>query len=577
MKSLLVGINAKFIHTNLAIRYIAKYGEQRNVPIEIAEYTINQSIDYILDGVLSEGADIIGFSCYLWNIEMIKKLVRMIKQVSPSTLIFLGGPEVSYNTEDWMAESPGIDYIIAGEGEIATIDLLKKLSNQDSINACYNLTYRNTEGNITKNVQGPAMDLADVPFVYEKGLPGLNHKILYYETSRGCPYACQYCLSSIEKGVRFRPLNMVYKELQFFLDEKVTQIKFVDRTFNANKRHTLAIWHYLHENDNGVTNFHFEITADLLDDETINFLRHVRVGLFQFEVGVQSTNEATIVDIDRKTDFDKLKDRVLRVMEGQNIHMHLDLIAGLPKEDYKSFAKSFNDVMAMKPEQLQLGFLKVLKGSQIHVLQKQYGIVYRDFAPYEVLSTKEMSYADLRRLKDIEHLLELYYNSMQFQSSVAYLMALCAHDFAFFEGFTTYWRQNALFDLPHNKLALYDYLYGYGTELTAVDGSYLKDLIKFDLCRLERPKKWPKLINRNEKTSDEERNFYKSEINQETLFSSYKGYNSKQISRMALLEAFDYNPISGENEKTWLFFDYKARDHMTNYATWTLIRKDQLT
>lgn len=571
MKSLLIGINAKYIHTNLAIRYINKYGLSHDVTTEICSYTINQPLDLILEALLVQGPDVVAFSCYLWNIEMIKKLAVMIKQVHPEVIIIFGGPEVSYDSEELMSNFEAVDYVVAGEGEVAVTSLLKSLEEGSSVSGIQGVVYRE-DGKVIVNQAGHAMDMAEIPFPYEEGLEGLDNHILYYETSRGCPYSCQYCLSSIEKGVRFRPLDMVKKELQFFLDHKVTQVKFVDRTFNAKISHTLAIWRYLHEHDNGVTNFHFEITADLLDEATIEFLAEVRPGLFQFEVGVQSTNEETIIAVERATNFDVLKKRVMKAMKPGNIHMHLDLIAGLPKEDYKTFAKSFDEVMAIKPEQLQLGFLKVLKGSKIHLLQKSYGIVYRAFAPYEVLQTKELSYEALRRLKAIEELLEAYYNSHKFATAIDYLMACHSSAFKCFECMADYWTINGYFLLPHNKIKMYDLIYEFGCKVEGVDASKLKALLKHDLCLQEKPKKWPEFIQPDEAHKTDVREFYQEEARMATLFENYKGYTSKQISRMAHLECFEFDVVGdGEKKNQWIFYDYKARNVMTGLAKATVV------
>lgn len=571
MKALFVGINAKFIHSNLAIRTIEKYAENLGVVIDTTEYTINQSVDFILDGIWNQCPDLIGFSCYLWNIEIVKKLVVMLKQVRPDCVIVLGGPEVSYDTKILLESLEDVDYIIAGEGEVSGTNLVKHIRDDLPLEALTGLTYRK-DGFVTVSAPTPPLDLSLLPFVYEEGLTGLEHRILYYETSRGCPYTCQYCLSAIEKGVRFRPIEMVQKELQFFLDQQVTQIKLVDRTFNAKLSHTLAIWHYLHEHDNGVTNFHFEITADLMHDATLEFLSSVRPGLFQFEVGVQSTNAPTILAVERKVEFQKLKTRVLKVMEGNNIHMHLDLIAGLPKEDYPTFAQSFNDVMAIRPEQLQLGFLKVLKGSKIYYLQKAYGIVYRQFAPYEVLSTHEMSYEDLRRLKAIEVLLETYYNSKQFSTSIQYMMACHDSDFHCFEAMSDYWKEKGYNLLPHNKIRLYELMYDYGITCETVDRELLAQYLKHDLCTREKPKKWPNFVKLEEVYKTSIRNFYQDESNRITLLASYKDYTSKQCSRMAHLERYTYDVLgTGQAIVIWLLYDYKKSDVMTGHACVTAV------
>lgn len=556
MKTLLVGINAKFIHSNPAIRYIQKYAEGQDVTLHIAEYTINQPIDLVFDEILRQEADLIGFSCYLWNIEMVKKITAMLKQVRPKSRILLGGPEVSYDTAQCLKAMPSADYIIAGEGEISTTNFVRNLEKGDDIATTTGLTYRQGD-KIIVNPPTPPMSMAEVPFIYEEGLEGLDHRILYYETSRGCPYKCQYCLSSIESGVRFRPIDMVKEELKFFLDRRLTQVKLVDRTFNASLKHTLAIWRFLHENDNGVTNFHFEITADLLDEATIQFLKGVRPGLFQFEVGVQSTHPPTIEAVERKVDFHRLKERVLRVMAGGNIHMHLDLIAGLPREDYATFGKSFDDVMAIRPEQLQLGFLKVLKGSRIHQLRESYGILYRQYAPYEVLSTGEMSYEDLRALKDIEELLETYYNSNQYTTAIRYLMACHDRDFQCFEAMAAYWRNHDLFMAPHNKIRAYELLFEFGCGCDGVDKAVLAEHLKHDLCMREKPKKWPNFLKRDEKISQDVKNFYQNDRVKALYLKAYAGMTPKQMSRMTHLEAYDGR---------WVLYDYRHKNPMTSLA-----------
>jgi len=575
MKHLLIGINAKFIHSNLAIRYIQVYGEKKGLAIEYCEYTINQSLDYILDEIMKQEPNVVGFSCYLWNIEMVIKLVQMIHLIRPETKIILGGPEVSYNPVIWMTTYPEIDYIISGEGEIPTLDLLSCLekNDEDALIQIGSLSYRD-EGFIKQNHQAPPMTMAEVPFAYKKDLLGLEHRIIYYETSRGCPFNCEYCLSSIEKGVRFRPLHMVFEELQFFLDQGVRQVKFVDRTFNAKKSHSMAIWTYLRDHDNGITNFHFEITADLLEEAELLFLKTVRTGLFQFEIGVQSTNHETIVDINRQTDFEVLKERVLTLKEKGNIHLHLDLIAGLPKETYLAFGRSFNDVMAIRPEQLQLGFLKVLKGSKIEKKQASYGIISRKHPPYEVLETKDMSYEDLRNLKDIEVLLEYYYNSGQFSNSIAYLMDLYDHPFALFEALREYWEVEGLHHIKHHKIKFYDLLYAFGQQVENVSEDFLAQWLMHDLCLQEKPKKWPEFANVKEGLPTEIKNFYQRDNHLDSLFKAYEGYNTKQIIRMTHVGRYDFNPLLGTNDKGiyYIFYDYKSRDKMTGQALATIIR-----
>lgn len=571
MKKLLVGINSKFIHSNLAIRYIQKYGEKQGMEIHTAEYSINQSADYILDEIVVQSPDVVAFSCYLWNIDYVTRIIRILKQILPELIIVLGGPEVSYDSHQWIDDAAEVDYVVSGEGEQAVVALFEALEDQEhtTLESLKGITYRK-DGKSVKNPQGQPMSMADVPFPYEHDLYGLEHRILYYETSRGCPYSCEYCLSSIEKGVRFRPLEMVYEELQFFLDRNVAQVKFVDRTFNAKKSHAMGIWQYLKTHDNGITNFHFELTADLIDDEMIEFLKTLRVGLVQFEVGVQSTNEATIVDIKRKVDFDKLKDRVKRIKEGKNIHLHLDLIAGLPKEDYKAFGRSFDDVMAIRPEQLQLGFLKVLKGSMIHRKRDEYGIIYRAFAPYEVLSTKELTYGDLRTLKQIEELMEFYYNSEQFIQSIEYVMRSFESPFSFYETFSGYWEDKGYFHQKHSRQKLFEIMDEFGEAEDKIDRRFLQSLLIHDYCSRERVKKWPAFVKAEKEMPEPVKKLYRDESIQSKLFGDYEGMSVRQIQRMTHIQAYDYDilrwtgtrEVAAVSEATYVFYDYATKDPM---------------
>lgn len=582
MKKLLVGINSKFIHSNLAIRYIQKYGEGVGMTIHIAEYTINQSCDYILEEIVNQEPDVIGFSCYLWNIDYIVRLSKVLKKVLPKVQIIYGGPEVSYDSSHWIETLPQVTYVVRGEGEKSMIALLSYIEDKkprsdeaqkELLQNLEGITYRLGDKAVS-NPQGLPMSMAEVPFVYDSDMEGLDHRIIYYETSRGCPYSCEYCLSSIEKGVRFRPLDMVYKELQFFLDQKIMQVKFVDRTFNADKDHAMGIWQYLKDHDNGYTNFHFEMTADLIDDEMIALMKSLRVGLVQFEVGVQSTNEATIIDMHRKTNFDLLKSHVIKIKNAHNIHLHLDLIAGLPKEDYTAFGKSFNDVMAMRPEQLQLGFLKVLKGSMIYIKREAYGIVYRDYAPYEVLCTKEMTYKDLSRLKRIEALLEFYYNSGQFNQSVEYMMQSHETPFRFYEALAEFWQEKGYFHLKHTRVKMYDLLYEYGNQVPSIDQEFFKSLILHDLCSKEKPKKWPDFAIRPEGTGNDVKNFYKDEDHMTQYFMNYEGYNHRQIQRMTHIESYEYDIMlwiekrvhSKLPQPIHIFYDYLGKDSMTGIS-----------
>ena len=449
MYNLLAAVNAKYIHSNPGIYSLKAYAERTrgdlfpegaglpSVHVEIGEYTINNQMEQILEDIYRRKPDMVGFSCYIWNIVPCLELVRDLHKVLPDTDIWLGGPEVSFDAPELLLREPEVLGIMKGEGEetfAALLNCYEKLGMSvrksvgmsgcrdqekkeeefwESLSSLPAAAYRGKDGTIQDHPVRPVMDMSRIPFLYSR-LEGFENRIIYYESSRGCPFSCSYCLSSVDKSVRFRDLELVKRELDYFLENRVPQVKFVDRTFNCRKSHALEIWRHIKEHDNGVTNFHFEIAADLLDEEELELIGIMRPGLIQLEIGVQSTNPRTIREIHRVMDLERLKKVVARINAGHNVHQHLDLIAGLPWEDYSSFHRSFNEVYAMEPEQLQLGFLKVLKGSFMYEQAENYGLVYRDKPPYEVLSTKWLSYDDVLKLKGIENMVEVYYNSGQF-------------------------------------------------------------------------------------------------------------------------------------------------------------------
>lgn len=569
MKTLLVGINAKYIHSNLAIRYLQKYVEKNGYIVDIAEFTINQNLDYILWEIFKYKPDILGFSSYLWNIDYIIKLAKAFKKISKETFILVGGPEVSYDAEDLISNEKSIDAIIYGEGEETFNELLVNLKNNKPLDTINGLVYRD-KGNIIKNCPREPLLMNDLPFVYYDCLEELENRIIYYETIRGCPFNCQYCLSSIEKGVRFRSIEIVKEELKFFLDNKVMQVKFVDRTFNCNKNHAMAIWEYLYFNDNGISNFHFEISADLLDEEMIEFLNTVRPGLFQFEIGVQSTHEDTIKSIKRKTNFDLIAENVKKLKIGNNINLHLDLIAGLPYEGYNSFGMSFDDVYRLKPEQLQLGFLKVLKGSGMHKNQKEYGIEYRDDAPYEVLCTNDISYKEIGRLKMIEDMVERYYNSGQFMYTILYLESFFKSPFKLYEELSIFWEENFYYKINHSKIGITTILKDFALNIKEINKDFLIDIIKFDYCLGEKVKKFPDWFLHNDNYKNEIADFYKNEENILKYLPQIREYSSKQISRMVHIEVFKYDMTKFFSSKgeiidknsTAILFNYFDRDRL---------------
>lgn len=564
MDMLLVGINAKFVHSNLAIRYMKTYCEKLGYDIEIEEYTINQRVDVILSEIMKKKPRAIGFSCYLWNIEFVAKLCSSIKKIDENCWIFLGGPEVSYCSEKWI-ETLRVDAIIKGEGEKTVLELLKYLKGEPiRLEQIEGLVYRQDDKIIANKKREP-MDLSEIPFPYnEKSIQELASRIIYYESSRGCPFGCRYCLSSIEKGVRFRDIELVKTELDFFLKLKVKQVKFVDRTFNCNKKHTMAIWEHLIENDNGITNFHFEITAELITEEMLALLKNARIGLFQFEIGVQSTNIETLKEINRNMSFEELADRVNRIKTLKNIHLHLDLIAGLPREDYVSFEKSFNDVYSLKPEQLQLGFLKVLKGSEIFESSSSLGIVYREYAPYEVLKTGDISYSELEKLKIVEEMVELYFNSGNYANTIGYLESQFEKPFKLFEGIAEYWLEGGLHTVSHSKSKIAEILRDFSIIKTNADKELLENLILFDWCLAEKPRKYPAWVKDGYAYKEQINNFYKDEDNIKGYLANLEAFHTKQISRMVHIEVFEYDlhslkiskNSSIKKEKTAILFNY---------------------
>ena len=572
-KIVLASLSAKFIHSSLALRYLTKFNDNaKKHNLTTMEFTINQRLDFIADELFRAKPDVILFSCYIWNVDMLKSLCQLLKRIMPNCIIGFGGPEVSYEAETFLRENKAVDLIMRGEGELVFSQYLDYLDfgTPSSLYDIKSMTFRDGD-RIVSTMQQEPLDLSLLPFPYEEDFHDVENQIIYYESSRGCPYSCGYCLSSIEKGVRFVPLEKVYTALQKFLDHKVRQVKFIDRTFNCKKSHAMGIWRYLAEHDNGVTNFHFEITADLLDQETIAFLHTVRKGLFQFEIGVQSTNPKTIEAINRNVNFEKLSGIVQQIKAGGNIHQHLDLIAGLPHEDYASFARSFNDVYALKPEQLQLGFLKVLKGSMIYNRQHDFSIVYQDTAPYEVLTTHMLPYEDTLKLKAVEEMVETYYNSGKFLNTLEYLVPLYDTPFAFFEQLSQYWIAEKCHYQYQSKIGLCNILWQFAQQNHAVDLTKMQWLIKFDLALHEKPKKLPEwLVVSNEKQyRNQITAFYRDAALVEQYLPHYCGVDSKVTARQTHLEVF------GEVQPVAILFDYEHKDLLQN-AQYMMIPLEEL-
>lgn len=541
MKILLAACNAKYIHSNLAVYDLKAYSSDYDEHVILREYTINQPKDEILKDIYSSGADVVCFSCYIWNISFVRELIRDLVKILPKTAFWAGGPEVSYDAEKFLTEMPEMTGVMVGEGEKTFHDLLEfYIDGKDSLEEVSGIAYR-TGDKIIHNGWRELMDLSAIPFVYEH-LEKFENRIIYYESSRGCPFSCSYCLSSIDKKLRFRDLELVKKELQFFLDHRVPQVKFVDRTFNCKHEHAMTIWKYILEHDNGVTNFHFEISADLLREEEMELMSQMRPGLIQLEIGVQSTNPETIRAIHRHMDLKKLEHCVNRVHSFRNIHQHLDLIAGLPYEDYDTFHQSFNDVYQMKPDQLQLGFLKVLKGSLMQKEAEGYGIVYKEKEPYEVLSTNWLTYGEVLKLKMVESMVEVYYNSGQFWHTLEYLVPFEKDAFTFYEKLGSFYEKKGYSEISHSRMRRYEILLEYLQEETDVPTEVAAQKMLYDLYLREKLKKRPV--------------FASDQKQYETAVWNYRKNN--QVSKTAHIEVFENGTV--------ILFDYEKRDPLSNNA-----------
>lgn len=564
--TILTAINSKYIHSNLAVYCLRAYAKPYIDEVEIAEYTINQQVDDILMSLYQKHPDILCFSCYIWNIEYIERVIREIHKLLPDVPIWLGGPEVSYDSREVLRRLPQVTGVMKGEGEVTFLEVLDHYhGKRDDLSKIPGLTYRN-EDEIVETPWRPVMDLSKVPFVYEH-IEDFEHKIIYYESSRGCPFSCSYCLSSIDKCLRFRDLSLVKKELQFFLDHKVPQVKFVDRTFNCRHDHAMEIWRYIKEHDNGITNFHFEVAADLLNEEEMELIKTMRPGLIQLEIGVQSTNLDTIREIHRTMKFEQVAEVVRRINSYGNVHQHLDLIAGLPYEDYESFGKSFDDVYALEPEQLQLGFLKVLKGSYMEEKRDDYGLVYKGMPPYEVLYTKWLPYEDTLRLKGIEEMVETYYNSRQFCYTLPYLIRHFKRPFTLFEKLAEYYEENGLDTLSHARTARYEILYDFARFYDAERCEAYKQLLTLDFYLRENAKSRP-LFAGDERISKEEfRLFYDREDEERRYLENYENMEKRQLRKMTHIERFSYDVLGDMKEKECvLLFDYQNRNPLDHQA-----------
>ena len=550
MKILLVACNAKYIHSNLAVYDLQAYASDYADHIVLKEYTINQQKDDIMRDIYLEHPDVVCVSCYIWNLSFVKELMADLIKILPGADFWAGGPEVSYDAEKFLTENSEFKGVMVGEGE----ETFKELAgyyvekNPQNLKNMTGICYRDGD-QIIHNGWRQIMDLSSIPFIY-KDLSEFKNRIIYYESSRGCPFSCSYCLSSIDKKLRFRDTETVKKELQFFIDNKVPQVKFVDRTFNCKHDHAMAIWKYINEHDNGVTNFHFEISADLLREEELQEMSTMRPGLIQLEIGVQSTNLDTIKAIHRTMDFEKLKGIVDRIHSFGNIHQHLDLIAGLPYEDYDSFRHSFNDVYALKPQQLQLEFLKVLKGSHMMEMCREYGIVYKTQEPYEVLSTKWLDYDHVLKLKTVENMVEVYYNSGQFQNTLEYLENFFPDAFSIYERLGNFYMEKGYGDISHTRMRRYEILLEFLEDVPEISMDQVKDQMVYDLYLRENLKSRPGFARDQKPFERQVWDFRKRE----------------KVAKNAHVEVFA--------DGTVLLFNYADRDPLTNNAHVTDVTKD---
>ena len=548
MKILLAACNAKYIHSNLAVYNLKSCSGEYSSRVVVKEYTINQIRDDILKDIYLEQPDVVCFSCYIWNISFVRELVPDLKKILPQVEFWAGGPEVSYDAVEFLKKNPAFFGVMVGEGEETFHELAGYYIERkpETLSEIRGVAFRdeNKGRDIVHTGWRELMDLSKVPFAYSN-LTEFKNRIIYYESSRGCPFSCSYCLSSIDKKLRFRDIELVKKELQFFIDNKVPQVKFVDRTFNCKHDHAMEIWRYITEHDNGITNFHFEISADLLRAEELALMKTMRPGLIQLEIGVQSTNPQTIKAIRRTMDFEKLKGIVEQIHSFGNIHQHLDLIAGLPYEGYDSFHKSFCDVYALRPEQFQLGFLKVLKGSYMMEMTGEYQILYKDREPYEVLSTAWLTYGEILRLKMVESMVEVYYNSGQFKNTLVFLEKYFDDPFRMYEALGRFYEKKGYSEISHSRMRRYEILMEFAGEQKEIPSEALSDVMLLDLYLRENLKSRP--------------SFASDQKPYERLIWDYR--KAKKIPKTAHIEVF--------RDGKKLLFDYTDRDPLTNNAQLT--------
>lgn len=594
LKFLLVAINAKYIHSNLAVYSLKASAGADGGCVRIAEYTINNYVDEILSSIYKQRPDVVAFSCYIWNIGMVEELADLLYKAAPGIPIWAGGPEVSYDAPEFLERNPAFTGVMCGEGEATFAELVHGYAcgvTDAVLSQIDGLVFRGMDGAIHATAPRAPMNMDDLPFSYGD-LELFKNKIIYYESSRGCPFSCSYCLSSIDKHVRFRSLEKVKRELKVFMDAGIPQVKFVDRTFNCSHSRTLELWRFIRDHDNGITNFHFEITADLLDDAELELLSTLRPGLVQLEIGVQSTNPKTIGEIDRIMDFEQLSGIVRRIAEGHNVHQHLDLIAGLPYEGMDSFINSFNDVYALAPQQLQMGFLKVLKGSKMHRVRDDYGLVYRTKPAYEVMGTRWLDFDDILVLKGVEEMVEVYYNSCQFRLSLMYLLHFFNTPYELFAELADYYERRGYNNGKHSRLERYEILRGFAAEGLAgnsgwedresfdFDMSAMEAVLTYDLYSREKIKTRPAWAYDNGPFKSEIAAFYSSPEMREKYFAGADGESCRQIRNRTHVEIFRLDVTEAARtgrtvlEPMAILFDYSLRDPLTYEGKATELKGD---
>ena len=582
MNHVLAAINAKYIHSNLAVYDLRAYAGAHGVPVAVREYTINQSMTEILADLYRQKPDVLAFSCYIWNISLVRDVAGELHKLLPGLPIWVGGPEVSFEAERFLEENVWAAGVMRGEGEQTYLELLNAYEGRADLAEVKGITYREgisddrgtgRSGRIQDsprvNADREPLELDRIPFPYGD-LTDLEHRIIYYESSRGCPFSCCYCLSSVDRRLRFRNLALVFEELQFFLDRRAPQVKFVDRTFNCRPDHARSVWQYLAEHDNGVTNFHFEVAADLLDEEMLRIMAGMRPGLIQLEIGVQSTNAQTLEAIGRVMDFERVKAVTTRIQAGRNVHRHLDLIAGLPHEDLQSFRKSFNEVYALEPDQLQLGFLKVLKGSRMYRMAKRWGCVYQSREPYEVLCTDWLDYEDVLRLKQVEEMVEIYYNSAQFRHVLPACMRLFPDAFDFFDNLGSFYRKRGYLFRSHTRLRRNENLQEF-LELLPEGREHMaeyREWMRYELYERENLKTRPSWATDLSGYRQEFRDFYGEEARNHACLPDHGDCDARRLAGMTHLEVLPH--IYGE--ETAVLFAYRKRNPLHHGAMWRKVR-----